>query len=167
MNDATQIRRCTAALRMTACTCRGEPSVPFTDAPPGFRRSFLRRPSAKPQRTAPASNFRAQILKFPLAQEPKSIKNDPSSMFRLERTPTLYFLQLTQILNDTMFRLEMLGRRIAGEWRGEKNGREDAQGRRRRASREGKFGPPLQNGQERREVNICAVNCGRLGRDRG
>src|ERR1700723_3287936 len=107
MNDATQIRRCTAALRITACTCRGEPSLPFTDPPPRFRPSFLRPPSAKPQRTAPASNFRAKILKFPLAQEPKSIKIHPSSMFRLERTPTLYFLQLTQILNDTMFRLEM------------------------------------------------------------
>src|ERR1700723_610675 len=92
-------------------TCRGGPSAPYTDAPPGFRPSF--RPSflppstaRTPQFNAPASNF--QTLSLP--KKRKNTKNHPQSLFRLEPTPTVCFLQLTRILNEPMLRLEMLQR---------------------------------------------------------
>src|SRR5580704_7003479 len=49
----------------------------------------------------------SQILNFQPPNKAQSIKNHPQSLFRLERTPLLYFQQLTRNLNDTMFRLEI------------------------------------------------------------
>jgi hypothetical protein len=93
-------------------TCRGGPSVPFTDSPPGFlprakprgRPSF--RPSFLPPQSTPRPQFTDPNPNYKPTQKPKSTKSPPQGLFRLERTPTLYFLQLTRILNEPMFRLE-------------------------------------------------------------
>jgi hypothetical protein len=99
------------AIAISTCICRSRPSVPFTDAPPGFRPSLS--PSVlppqttrHPQPTAPASKFQRQFAEIQLPQEPRNTKNHPQSLFRLERTPTLYFHQLTRILIEPMFRLD-------------------------------------------------------------
>ena len=61
----------------------------------------------RPQLTVPTSNFHSKIPNFQPSKKAKSIKNHPQSWFRLERTSTLCFQQLTRNLNDTMFRLEI------------------------------------------------------------
>jgi hypothetical protein len=57
---------------------------------------------------------------FQPSKSAKSIKNHPQSLFRLERTSTVYFQQLTQNLNDTMFRLERSAQRTRIERRNQK-----------------------------------------------
>jgi hypothetical protein len=49
----------------------------------------------------------SQIPNVEPSKKAKSTKNDPQSLFRLERTSTVYFQQLTRNLNEPMFRLEM------------------------------------------------------------
>jgi hypothetical protein len=92
-------------------TCRGGPPVPPTDAPPGSR-PFVR-PSCRPSFLLPLSTRSPQFTgpnsKFPLPQKPKNTKIPPQSWFRLERTPAVYFHQLTRILNEPMFRLDEEG----------------------------------------------------------
>jgi hypothetical protein len=55
---------------------------------------------------APNSNLHPQIPNSNPPKKPKNTKNHPQSLFRLERTPTVYFHQLTRNLNEPMFRLE-------------------------------------------------------------
>jgi hypothetical protein len=91
--------------------CRDGSAVPFTGAPPGFRPSvrpsFLPpQPILAPQLTARRSNFQPQSSNLRSPKQAKNAENHPQSLFRLERTPTLYFHQLTRILNEPMFRLE-------------------------------------------------------------
>jgi hypothetical protein len=58
------------------------------------------------RRTAQLDNSRSEIG----SQRTKTSKSHPSKMFRLERTPTDCFQQLTRILNEPMFRLERANR---------------------------------------------------------
>jgi hypothetical protein len=60
----------------------------------------------RPEFAAPNSNPHSQIPKLQSSKQLKITKNHPQSLFRLERTPTLYYHQLTRILIEPMFRLE-------------------------------------------------------------
>jgi hypothetical protein len=64
-------------------------------------------PVRGPQLTIPTSNFHSKIPNFQAPKKAKSVKNQPQSLFRLERTSTVCFQQLTRNLNEPMFRLEI------------------------------------------------------------
>ena len=83
-------------------TRRGGPTAPFADAPPGFRPSFrpsflLPQSACAPHHIAPTPNLLPQNPNLQSPQKPKTAKIPHRSLFRLERTPTLCFLQLTRI----------------------------------------------------------------------
>jgi hypothetical protein len=69
--------------------------------------SLTPQPIRRPQLTIPTSNFHSKIPNLQAPKKAKSVKNQPQSLFRLERTSTLCFQQLTQNLNEPMFRLEI------------------------------------------------------------
>jgi hypothetical protein len=72
---------------------------------------FNSRSQIQARRAARLENSRSEIG----PRRAKTSKSPPSSMFRLERTPTDCFQQLTRILIEPMFRLEHSNRsRISG-----------------------------------------------------
>jgi hypothetical protein len=120
MNDAAQIRRCRGALR--AERSRSQP--PFLSPPPARRpnlkisnresrhsnreksHTFQNTINPSTSTTHDRNQLHSQIPNFQPPNKAKSINNHPQSLFRLERTPTLCFQQLTRNLNEPMFRLE-------------------------------------------------------------
>jgi hypothetical protein len=61
------------------------------------------------------SQLNPQIPNLQPHKKAKIIKNHPQSLFRLEPAPTLHFQQLMQNLNEPMFRLEPLAKRMKNE----------------------------------------------------
>ena len=113
MNDAAQIRRCSGALRASPSLLQIQ-NPEFSNREPLSNRESLRLEKHPFQITTNSSKstdrgrsqFHSQIPNFQAPHKAKSMKKHPQSLFRLERTPTLCFLQLTQILIEPMFRLE-------------------------------------------------------------
>jgi hypothetical protein len=85
-----------ACFQVTARTCRGGPSVPFTVSPPGLlpRAKPRGRPSVRPSSHSPLPASRLQ-LQTPDLQPPKRAKRinrHPPKVFRLEKASIVYFL---------------------------------------------------------------------------
>jgi hypothetical protein len=90
--------------RDTPPPIRNTPTNYYSNFSLSFRPSF--RPSFLPPQSTPHQQFTDPNPNYKPPQNPKNTKIPPQSLFRLERTPTLYFHQLTRILNEPMFRLE-------------------------------------------------------------
>src|ERR1700723_372373 len=98
------LRRLKRLVRARFQPCRNRHRISPASAAEGM---FLPlRTTRRPKFAAPTSNPHPQIPNFQLQKKPKNTKNHPPSLFRLERTPTLYFQQLTRNLNEPMFCLE-------------------------------------------------------------
>jgi len=113
MNGAAQIRCCNGALRANPSPLQIQDSK-FSNREPLSNRESLRLEKHPFQITTISSKTTARgreqlhskIPNFQPSHKAKSIKEHPQSLFRLERTPTLCFLQLTRILIEPMLRLE-------------------------------------------------------------
>jgi hypothetical protein len=113
MNDAAQIRCCNGALRASPSLLQIQ-NPKFSNQEPLSNRESLRLEKHPFQITTKKSKstvcggrqLHSQIPNFQPSHKAKSIKKHPQSLFRLESTPTLCFLQLTRILIEPMFRLE-------------------------------------------------------------
>ena len=117
MNDAAQIRRRSNALRANRenkrlFLRRGGPSVPFTDAPPGFRPS-VRPSSLRPLPTRDANlkiSNREPLRRVRAVNRLRDCRGidsvrHPSVLLRLKPTPMLCFVRVTFTFNRTLLRL--------------------------------------------------------------
>src|ERR1700723_330018 len=112
MDYAAQIRRCNSALRANPLILHTpNPKISNRESPRSPHRSNRENNACSSNRVRAINTQRSSITEFNKRSRKRSNKA-PSKNVSVKKKSTEHFQQLTQILNERMFRLEMLNRPI-------------------------------------------------------